>query len=102
MRSDSSTEKKKLISQLNKKLVECMENNEPVALHLHTGKEKVTVRITIIPEEVNINENEFYIEYKSFHFMVDHGLDYIKYINKYDYDSFYIEIDDTKMFIDFI
>ena len=102
MRSDSITEKKKLISQLNKKLVECMENNEPVALHLHTGKEKVTVRITIIPEEVNINENEFYIEYKSFHFMVDHGLDYIKYINKYDYDSFYIEIDDTKMFIDFI
>lgn len=102
MRSDSSTEKKKLISQLNKKLVECMENNEPVALHLHTGKEKVTVRITIIPEEVNINENEFYIEYKSFHFMVDHGLDYIKYINKYGYDSFYIEIDDTKMFIDFI
>lgn len=102
MRSDSGTAKKKLISQLNKKLVECMENNEPVALHLHTGKEKVTVRITIIPEEVNINENEFYIEYKSFHFMVDHGLDYIKYINKYDYDSFYIEIDDTKMFIDFI
>lgn len=102
MRSDSSTAKKKLISQLNKKLVECMENNEPVALHLHTGKEKVTVRITIIPEKVNINENEFYIEYKSFHFMVDHGLDYIKYINKYDYDSFYIEIDDTKMFIDFI
>lgn len=102
MRSDSSTEKKKLISQLNKKLVECMENNEPVALHLHTGKEKVTVRITIIPEEVNINENEFYIEYKSFHFMVDHGLDYIKYINKYGYDSFYIEIDDTKIFIDFI
>lgn len=102
MRSDSSTAKKKLISQLNKKLVECMENNEPVALHLYTGKEKVTVRITIIPEEVNINENEFYIEYKSFHFMVDHGLDYIKYINKYGYDSFYIEIDDTKMFIDFI
>lgn len=102
MRSDSSTAKKKFISQLNKKLVECMENNEPVALHLHTGKEKVTVRITIIPEKVNINENEFYIEYKSFHFMVDHGLDYIKYINKYDYDSFYIEIDDTKMFIDFI
>ena len=102
MRSDSSTAKKKLISQLNKKLVECMENNEPVAFHLYTGKEKVTVRITIIPEEVNINENEFYIEYKSFHFMVNHGLDYIEYVDKYDYDSFYVEIDDTRMFFDFI
>lgn len=102
MRSDSSTAKKKLISQLNNKLVECMKNNEPVSLHLHTGKEKVTVRITIIPEEVNINENEFYIEYKSFHFMVNHGLDYIEYVDKYDYDSFYVEIDDTRMFFDFI
>lgn len=102
MRSDSSTLKKKLISQLNNKLVKCMENNEPVALHLHTGKENVIVRITIVPEVVILNENEFYLEYKSFVFNVKYGVKHIKIIEKYDYDSFYIEIDDTKMFIDFI
>lgn len=103
MQSDYSKEtNENFILQLSQKLIEYMKQAKPVTLHLRTGKEKVIVRITIIPEEVIISENEFYLEYKSFILNVEHKIDYIKYVDEYEYDCFYVKIDDTEIFFDFI
>lgn len=100
---------KNLIEQLNNKLFECMNENKTVAIHIHIGK--ITTRVTIIPEIFNITENEFQLEYKSFHLNIAHGIDYIEYIaqgmdyteyDNYEYDSYYIQIGEIEMFFDFI
>lgn len=101
MQSDYSKEvKENLISQLNKKLIECMENNKSVSVHLHT--DKVITRITIVPEVVDVKENELCLEYKSFYFISKHKIDYIEYVEDYDYDCYYVKIGNTEMFFDFI
>lgn len=102
MKSDSSKREtqENLISQLNEKLISYMVKSKPVAIHLHTGK--LITRITIIPDEVIVTEKEFCLEYKSLYFSIENKIDYIEYVNDYEYDCYYVIIDNTEIFIDFI
>lgn len=102
MRSDYSKNEtqKNLILQLNEKLIECMENNKSVSIHLHTGK--VIIRMAIIPDEVIINENEVCLEYNSICFSMEDKIDHIEYVDDYEYDCYYVMSGNTEMFFDFI
>lgn len=100
VKKNCGEDKEELITQLNERLINCTVENRSVAIHLHTGK--VITRISIIPDSVNIDSNEFYLEYRSCYLSVDHGIDYIEYVDDYDYDSYYVRIDKMEMFFDFI
>lgn len=101
MRMDCSEKHiENLISQLKEKLIECMEENRSVAVHLHTGN--VTVRMPIVPDEVNINKDEFCLEYKSVYFSLENKINHIKFIDDCEYDCYYIKAGDTEIFFDFV
>ena len=98
--------KNQLISKLSKNLFDCIENKKPISIHLHTGI--TTMRMSVTPDiigEINIDENNFYIELGLFCFDIENGINHIKYSNKEGYDSFYIKTDDlnkTEMFLDLV
>lgn len=96
----SKKDQKNLLSRLNEKLINCINKNEPVAIHLHTGK--VIIRITIVPDEIDISENSFSIVYKSFYLDTEHGADHIEYVDNYEYESYYVRVNETEIFFDFI
>lgn len=98
--------KNQLISKLSKNLFDYMKNKKPISIHLHTGK--ITTRMSVTPDiidEIDVDENNFYIELGLFCFNVENGIDHIEYSNEEGYDSFYINVNDlnkTEMFIDFV
>ena len=96
----SKKDRKNLLSRLNEKLINCINEKKPVAIHLHTGK--VITRITVVPDEIDISEDSFYIVYKSFYLDVKHGADHIEYVDDYEFESYYVRVDTTEIFFDFI
>lgn len=91
--------KNKLISQLQNKLLECMDKNKAINIHLHNGH--VTTRISAIPDSFDVNEDEIYIEYKSFILDIER-IDNIETVYDIpDCDSFYVVSGETEIFFDF-
>lgn len=91
---------KELLSQLYEKIINYMIINKPITIHLHVNK--VTTRMTVIPDEVNFNDDELYIEYKSYVLSIDNKINHIQYIDTYEYDGYFIKVDNTEIFFDFI
>ena len=98
--SSNKEEKEKLISQLNERLINCIIKNKPVAIHLQSGK--VTTRTTIVPESVNFNKDELCLEYKSYILSIENKINHIQYVDTWDYNGYYIKVDNADIFFDFI
>ena len=75
-----------------------MVNNEIVIMHLHS--DNVVIRVSIVPEEINVDGGTLSIEYKSFCLNID-NIDYIEHI-KEEYDTYYVKSGDIKIYFDFV
>lgn len=92
------SKKENLILQVHKKFIDCMVNNEIITIHLHSNN--VVMRVSIIPEEINIDGDTLSIECRSYCLNID-NIDYIEHIEE-EYDTYYVKSGDIKIYFDFV
>lgn len=86
-----------LIKQLHEKLIDCIKNKKQISVHLHGFL--IAIRQNIIPVEMYVDEDNFYLEEEMFIVNVQNR----KYLLTYNEEdgSYCIEANERFLYIDF-